>query len=584
MVGGHRSLLLALTATAIACGAPPPGHTPPSAIPSDPDLAIEIEKGSDRLEGTLDVTERFRAGPDGLTRVELPSHFAGQRGFELGISDVRAESAGGATLRRDSATTYTVVASAGSRIALEYRVHETKTSGGRERERRFRPFIQRDYFFFFGEAVFATVQGDDAQLKAIEIKWRGFPEQYAVANSFGVNERTQRFRAKGGAVRRGVYLGGDFRVRRVGVRGRPLMVATRGALPFSDESIDSIAARVVSAERTFWKDEDFPYFLIAILESATTAGELSGTSGENAFSAFVSTRGHSEQVTESRLGHLFAHEMFHTWNGQRIEFVGEPEGFAYWFSEGFTEYYANIIELRTGLVDMYAYIERTNQLIRSYLRSSALHLSNGEAARRFWNDPAAHELPYQRGALLAARWNDRIKKTSNGTRSLDDVMRDLLAVSRSAGGKITLETFVTVMGRYLADDPSPDLARYIDAGEVLGVTEGEFGPCSALEMKKESPYDLGFDHVRGSGNIQGVRLDGPAYRAGLRDGMRYRSGSWTPGRSDVPVNLVIREDGGGERTVSYLPAGNSVDMPQFRVVAAEFAENPERCMAWFNAN
>src|SRR5262249_18350209 len=139
-----------------------------------------------------------------------------------------------------------LVAPAGTLVTMRYRVHETPTPPNDER--RFRPFIAREYFEVFGNAAL-VLPGAGGETQRIELVWNGFPEDFVIANSFGQGERKQVFKATNGELFHAVYVGGDFRLRRFDVEERPVFVAIRGAYAFSDDQVVDMAKRVVTVER-----------------------------------------------------------------------------------------------------------------------------------------------------------------------------------------------------------------------------------------------------------------------------------------------------------------------------------------------
>ena len=60
-----------------------------------------------------------------------------------------------------------------------------------------------------------------------------------------------------------------------------------------------------------------------------------------------------------------AHEMFHYWNGANF-LVGKNLEDLYWFSEGFTEYYASRSLVRTGVIDKALYFRKLEHYLSRY--------------------------------------------------------------------------------------------------------------------------------------------------------------------------------------------------------------------------
>ena len=119
-------------------------------------------------------------------------------------------------------------------------------------------------------------------------------------------------------------------------------------------------------------------------------------------------------------------------------------------------------------------------------------------------------------------------------------------------------------------DVKGDIARYITAGRPIEPDSDALGPALHPVDVSVLSFDPGFD-LAGSnrtGAVSGVVTSGPAYAAGLRDGMKLLasenatrfSNAWDP---DAPMILHIR-DGAGERVISFLARGAPLRVKQFR--------------------
>lgn len=82
-------------------------------------------------------------------------------------------------------------------------------------------------------------------------------------------------------------------------------------------------------------------------------------------SAAFTTRDSIKQSNLILWGNTLAHELFHFWNGQQMR--GEPRASREWFSEGFTEYYANRTLIREGLISEDLFIKKMEKHIGMYL-------------------------------------------------------------------------------------------------------------------------------------------------------------------------------------------------------------------------
>jgi len=143
-----------------------------------------------------------------------------------------------------------------------------------------------------------------------------------------------------------------------------------------------------------------------------------------------------------RLLTLASHEYFHTWNIKRIK----PEVFVdydltaenytrqLWFFEGITNYYDELMLVRTRLIEPLAYLEIVAEHIgRVHQHAGRLKQSVAESSFDAWvkfyrqdeNSPNATVSYYEKGALVGMALDLLIRRHTAGTRSLDDVMRAL---------------------------------------------------------------------------------------------------------------------------------------------------------------
>ena len=139
---------------------------------------------------------------------------------------------------------------------------------------------------------------------------------------------------------------------------------------------------------------------------------------------------------------LCSHEYFHTWNVKRIKpAVFQPynlnqESYTslLWVFEGWTSYYDDLILLRTGLISPEQYLAILGKTITRVYKGSALDKqsladSSFTAWTKFYrqdeNAPNAVISYYAKGALAALALDLHIRFETNGTKSLDDVMKAL---------------------------------------------------------------------------------------------------------------------------------------------------------------
>jgi predicted metalloprotease with PDZ domain len=153
---------------------------------------------------------------------------------------------------------------------------------------------------------------------------------------------------------------------------------------------------------------------------------------------------HETPVTTGyrKLLSLASHEYFHSWNVKRIkpevfidyDLANENYTRQLWFFEGFTDYYDDLVLVRAGLITPLEYLEVEAENIGKVMaQSGRLKQSVADASFDAWikyyrqdeNAPNAIVSYYQKGAMIALALDLTIRKKTNGTKSLDDVMRAL---------------------------------------------------------------------------------------------------------------------------------------------------------------
>ena len=141
---------------------------------------------------------------------------------------------------------------------------------------------------------------------------------------------------------------------------------------------------------------------------------------------------------------LVSHEFFHLWNVKRIrpdalgpfDYTQENYTKVLWVAEGITDYYADLVLRRAGLISASEYLSATARSMQNLQNTPGrLEQSVEESSFDAWvkyyrqdeNSVNSQISYYDKGALLGLLLDLEIRKRSNGAKSLDDVMRYLYA-------------------------------------------------------------------------------------------------------------------------------------------------------------
>lgn len=352
--------------------------------------------------------------------------------------------------------------------------------------------------------------------------------------------------------------------------GKPVSVYVSSAMEMDSIQIGKSIEKIVRLERKLFEDDTAAFFRIVVLPRPKN---VAGVAIESMFVCFV-----KPDISQMQLDMLIAHEMLHTWiAGTKIGF-GPPEERAenfvrnQWFIEGFTEYISRKVLLDAGLISKQQFIELVNQDVidsaNNQYRNCSFEKLFKDANEGKWGAEMA-KLGYYRGSLIAFRWECLLEETGSKKSVLDIVVELYRLAKTSEGHRLTTEQFFSTFEKY-GLPASKDVESVVIAGSTPELPSAQFVTDSKLTQVTVPLFDPGFDLDRSqsTGNVESVKPGGPADAAGLRNGMKiieYRnanrfSRAW---QRNLPFQVSVLE-GGTEKTVSFHPTGEKVDVLIYR--------------------
>lgn len=496
------------------------------------------------LEGgaltAVQVDIEFRGRESGQTVLDLPDSWGGEDELYRSIQDL---SVTGARLAEGPGPAQRVLQHRPfARVHVRYRIvqdwpGELRAGTGRN---PYRAVVQPTYFQFIGYAALAAPEIDERS--PVRVRVARLPRGWSFASDLEHAGLALR------DVQQSVTAAGDYRV--VHATDANVRVAIRGAWSFSDQDIATEVTDIVGAQRRFWGDASTPY-LVTVTQTAAPpdVSSIGGTGLGDAFAFFATPNAESARITR-----VLAHEGLHTWIPGQLGGMpqGDEERLSYWFSEGFTDFYTGRLLVREGVWTPAAFAADFNEMLRAYTHSPVRTAPNARIGEAFWTDSNVRQLPYQRGRLLATLWDARLRA---GGHSLDDIVRQMRRRASAGEAGDVGQVFPLVaaeQGLALGDD----LARYVERGETLLLPEDVFAPCGRVVTREAPNFHRGFDIDATQANnmvIAGVNRAGPAYAAGMRDGMTLiRRTGGEIGDATQPITYLVR-DGENERSITYVP-------------------------------
>lgn len=423
-------------------------------------------------------------------------------------------------------------------------------------KKTYRPIIQESYFHVFSHNLFMLprnyVPRPDSNFD-VHITWKGYDPTFNLINSFDTNSRQQLIKNTDEAhFHSAVFTGGDYRAHELNIQGNKAVLGIRGDWEvFNDSTIVSVLKSTLNAQRNFWQDHSQEYFAVTMTPTYLQRG--SGFQGSGLTNSFATSATNNKYLNLEGLVYLFNHELQHNWTGHIITNENEEE--QYWFSEGFTEYYTlkNIARNNIANLNESYFIRKFNELIKTLYVSPVREAPNSEINYdNFWTSRDYEKLPYRRGAIFAFYLDNKIRKESNGSKSLDDLMLAIKEDAINNKQKLNHNYFLTKANEYLNEDLTPFFNKHMIQGELFDLIaifnefDYEFHPTSIV-------FDLGLTLSDDKRSITSVNENSNAYKAGLRKGDRLTMRGFYYGNPEFKAEFKAYKNG-KETYHSYYPS------------------------------
>ena len=458
-----------------------PDERTPAASPVDYVISPRTQRGSLRA---VRIAVRFRANADGRTVFGWTSQWAGEKQLWRWIRDLRFSGAERAI--RLGTGRYLIRSRPRAMLHARYDIVSAYSGmPGVTAARQARPIILPDRFYVVGETLFGRPEGRPHS--SVTLLWNAESTGFKLATDLPMRRAAMDVSEARTLddLTDSILVGGrDLSLVNASVRA-PAQVAMIGRFAFSPASLARLSSRIVRAERDFWHQRDDGAYLVSAvgLPAVSDVTGFTGIGRRNGFALWIDSR-----MPLADIRTLLAHEYFHHWNGRSLGSPNEKDqATEFWFTEGFTDYYARALLVRNRILSPDEFAEAWNTIFTAYAYSKAKNVGNATAAPLFWSNAEFQQLPYQRGAILAALWNRNIRKATGGRRGLDDVLRSQAHVAKHS--TLTPVALFAEVSKGLGLDPRGDISRYIDAAAPIPLPVDTFGPCSRLSHKE--PADKG---------------------------------------------------------------------------------------------
>jgi len=320
----------------------------------------------------------------------------------------------------------------------------------------------------------------------------------------------------------------------------------------------------VVAQMDHWLDQPRRHDVTVLMVDARW--DLSHLTGFLRGRAIVVQAGEEGLRMVARRRLLFAHELFHLYNGGVIHVATDERDTLAWFREGVTDYVSALILLNAGLIEADTFLSELSNHASSYLFDVPPARSRLEVRSR---------RPYDQGFLLALALDVMLREQTAGQRSLQGYWQWLL--KQPSARPLTHRALREGLERYGRAGVESLLERYASPSTPLPL-EALLEPLGlSVISHRTAVADFGFgvhyDAIKTELVVGAVSRDSAAWRAGLRPGDAIAVGDQTrlsrPGerltlrvaRSGGPWQLTLRAEqrwrpvvrvqaGGSQRTIT----------------------------------
>lgn len=228
---------------------------------------------------------------------------------------------------------------------------------------------------------------------------------------------------------------------------------------------------------------------------------------------------------------LLSHEFFHLWNVKRIrpaelwpyDYRVEQYTPLLWWSEGVTDYYADLTSLRSGLWTEDDFFENVADNM-STVESAPEPWSAEDGSLATWIHEVyvnSSQLYYPEGSLLGFLLDVSIRDATDNRKSLDDVTRALFTRFYRQGKGFTTPDLLRLLTETGMPDAERFHQRYVNGREALPYDSVWSRAGLAVRRDTTSELLLGADLALGPQGeivVEALQAEGSAAGAGVQPG------------------------------------------------------------------
>ncbi|MFN0138858.1 MAG: M61 family metallopeptidase [Pyrinomonadaceae bacterium] len=508
-----------------------PKTKPAEVKPVPPDIAytVSMTKPSTHL---LEVEMRIKwTQMPAQLELKLPVWTPGSyliREYARHVQDFAVTDATGAALgwTKTNKNTWAVDCKGAKDIVATYRVYANELTV-RTNE------LNDEHAFWNNSALLMFVKGQLKVATTVKVNpaknWRvatGLPALEGAVNTFRAADYDVLYDSP--------FEVSDFKEIRFDVQGKMHRYVITGEGNYDLNKLAADTAKIV--EETYKIFGELPYNDYTFIVNTRGGG---GLEHMNSTALQVNRFGFKPDSRYKNFLYLVAHEFFHAYNVKRIKpdvlgpFDYENENYTrlLWVAEGTTSYYESLLLRRAGLITDKEYLSVKAGGIQSLqTRPGRFETSLEEASLDAWikyyrqdensiNNQISY---YDKGEIVSMMLDLAIRTATDGTKSLDDVMRYLYVESYKKNKNFTPADFQKACELVAGKSLDEFFSSYVRGRKEIDYNSliAPFGlELKAVESNAGRAY-IGADMAEEGGrlNIRTVPANTPAYEQGLNTG------------------------------------------------------------------
>jgi predicted metalloprotease with PDZ domain len=277
-----------------------------------------------------------------------------------------------------------------------------------------------------------------------------------------------------------ILAGSDLTTTSFTAAGIPHYWTYLGKAEWSGDDAVKMLKPLIEAHAKFWGG--LPFKKYAFLNIVTGGGGGSGVEHLNSVAITTSGKPALTQEAKFRNAAFISHEYFHAMNVKRLrpvelgpfDYEHSPVTTGLWVAEGLTSYFGDLLAARAGIGDVNDYLAICSRHITDLQTKQPGRLVQTieqASAQMFERIPAEKKVDYYiKGPVVGMALEARIRKMTNGKKSMDDVMR--LEYKRWSGARgYTAADFAQTAADAVGFDIKPLMHTLVATTEEVDYTE-----------------------------------------------------------------------------------------------------------------